>query len=348
MTKPKDYFNTICKINRALGSTLKNEELLKLIVESAVETMQGKAAALFMADEETDVFKPMAQAGLSESYLHAEPKNARQTISNVLKGGHLAIKDATSDTRMENQEAKKAEGIASILVVPVNVQDEVIGVLSLYTDTPRDFTQDEVDFLSALAEQGGMAVRNARLVERIIKNSEVFLDISSNINSSLDIKQILHILTADIAETMNMKGVNIRLWNKDKGILEHVASYGVSQEFLEKGPVQADKSISKALDGETIVIEDATTDDRIQYKDAMKKEGIASMLSVPIQARDEVIGVMRLYSGTKREFHEDQVMFVNAVANQGGLAIQNASMYLMLQEDKECLEQEIWSHKQWF
>lgn len=310
--------------------------------------MEGKAAALFLADEEKDVFKPVAKTGLSEKYLHAEPKQAKKIIRDVLEGGHLAIKDATSDPRMENHEGKKAEGIASILVVPVIVQDRVIGVLSLYTDTPRDFTQDEINFLAALAEQGGMAIRNARLFERITKNSELFLDISSNINSSLDIKHILHIMTADIAEAMNMKGVNIRLLNKDKGTLDHVASYGISEQFLDKGPVQADKSVTKALEGETVIIEDATTDDRIQYKDAMIKEGIVSMLSVPVHARDEVIGVMRLYSGVRRDFPEDQIMFVNAVANQGGLAIQNASMYLMLQEDKECLEKEIWSHKQWF
>jgi len=80
----------------------------------------------------------------------------------------------------------------------------------------------------------------------------------------------------------------------------------------------------------------------------MKKEKIVTLISIPIKARDEVIGVMRLYYGNKREFTDDYIMLVNALANQGGLAIQNASLYLMLQEDKKNLEEEIWSHKQWF
>ena len=72
------------------------------------------------------------------------------------------------------------------------------------------------------------------------------------------------------------------------------------------------------------------------------------MLCVPIKVMDKVIGVMRLCSGVKRDFPEDIVTLVNAVAHQGGLAIQNASMYLKLQADKESLEKDIWSHRQWF
>ena len=60
------------------------------------------------------------------------------------------------------------------------------------------------------------------------------------------------------------------------------------------------------------------------------------------------MGVLRLYSETQREFPDDLIMMVKALAHQGGLAIQNASMYLQLKEDKKSLEQDIWSHRSWF
>ena len=97
-----------------------------------------------------------------------------------------------------------------------------------------------------------------------------------------------------------------------------------------------------------MVITDVETDDRIQYRKEDLKEGIRSMLVVPIKARDEVIGVMRLYCAAKREFPEDLVTLVRALAHQGGLAIRNASLYLSLQEDKKSLEEDIWSHRLWF
>jgi GAF domain-containing protein len=348
MTEQPDYFKTFCKVSKAFGTVLSTEKLLDLIVESAIETMDAKAACLFLADEEKDIFVPVAQKGLSDNYLHAKPLQAKQLVGAILKGGYLHIKDATSDPRVENHDAKKAEGIASILDVPVMVRDKAIGVLALYTSRARDFSGDEIDFLSALAEQGGMAVERARLLDRIQKNSALFLQLASSINSSLDIKKILHTLTAEIAQALGMKGALIRLLNEKTGALDLITTYGLSDEFLNKGPVSAEKSISEALRGKTVVIKDVATDTRIQYRQEHVDEGIASMLSVPIKSKEEVIGVIRLFSAVKRDYPVDTLMLLEALAHTGALAIQNASMYLRLQHAKEDLEKDIWSHRSWF
>jgi GAF domain-containing protein len=274
--------------------------------------------------------------------------HAKAIVSAILKGGYLYIRDATSDPRVENHDAKRTEGIASILDVPVMVQDKAIGVLALYSGTTRDFSRDEIDFLSALAEQGGMAIERARLVERIQKNSALFLQLASSINSSLDIKKILHTLTAEISQSLGMKGALIRLLNEKTGTLDLVTTFGLSEVFLNKGPVYAEKSVAEALKGKTVAIKDMATDDRIQYRQEHLDEGIASMLSVPIKSKDEVIGVMRLYSAVKRDYPEDTLMLLEALAHTGALAIQNASMYLKLQNAKENLEKDIWSHRSWF
>ena len=348
MTKEKDYFRTFCKVSRAFGSTLSREKLLDLIVESAIESMDAKAACLFLADEKRDVFVPTAQKGLSDDYLHAKPLRAKSIVQAVLKGGYLAIRDATSDPRVENHEAKKAEGIASILDVPVMVRDKVIGVLALYTGTVRDFSIDEIDFLSALAEQGGSAIQQARLLERIQKNSMLFLDLASDINSSLDVKKIFHNLTVDLSDALGMKGVIIRLLNKETGELQLVASHGLSEEFLDKGPLSAEKSVVQAMKGETVIIDDVENDERLQYRDEVIREGIVSMLVVPIKVKDEVIGIMWLCSAVKRDYPQDIIVLVNALAQTGGLAIQNASLYLALQDDMKELKDDIWSHRSWF
>lgn len=348
MTKKNNYFKTFCRISKAFGTTLGKEKLLDLIVHSAIDTMDAKAACLFLADEEKDVFVPMAQKGLSDNYLHASPIQAKKVVDEMLKEGYLSFYDATTDSRLENLEAKKAEGIASILSVPVMVKEKAIGVLSLYTAEHRDFSKDEINFLSALADQGGIAIEQSRLFERINQNSMLFLDLASSINSTLDIKQVLHILTAEISEALEMKGVLIRLLNHETGNLDLVASYGLSEEFQNKGPVSIQKSIAQALKGETVIIENVSTDNRLQYRKEIVKEGVVSMLCVPIKAREEVIGVMSLFSGTTRKYPEDVIILVNALAHTGGLAIQNASMYLSLQEDKKSLEEDIWSHRSWF
>ena len=347
MAPKNDYFKTICKVSRAFGTSLEENEILELVVQSAIDTMQAKAACLWLADEEKDKLVPVAQKGLSKKYFQL-PLSLAKIKLVIMKEGYIHARDATSDPRLEEHEAKKAEGIASILIVPVMVKGKLIGILSLYTSQASDFSPDEIEFLSALAEQGGMAIKHARLLERVRENTRLFRNLDVSINSSLDVKAIFQTLTADIAKGLRVKASSVLLVNKDNQSLELVASYGLSGQYLDRGPLAVEKSMAETLKGEPVVIKDAASDNRVQYREEKEAEGIVSILSAPIMAKDEVIGALRLYSGVSREFTDDEIMLVTALAHQGGLAIQNASLYMMVQEDMKDLKDDMWSHRSWF
>jgi GAF domain-containing protein len=348
MTMNKDFFQTFCNLSQAFGTAATVDELLQLIVQSATEAMNAKASCLFLADQKQDIFVPMAQYGLSDKYLHANPLKAHKIVDALKKKGHLVFEDAVSDPRLEHHEAKKAEGIASILTVSVMVDNRCIGVLSLYTGKKHKFSEEEIVFVKALAANGGVTLKKARLLERIEKNAKLILELTSAINSSLDIKQVLHNMSEKTCKALGMKGVTIRLLDEERNALNMVASYGLSEEFLSKGTVSAEKSITEALKGKTIVMEDTATDKQLQYPRETEKEGIKSMVCVPIRSREKVIGVMRLYSCSPRKYPRDFINVVEALAHTGALAIQNASMYLQLKEDKKSLEEDIWSHRLYF
>ncbi len=122
MPRETDYFKSFCKISKAFGTAAGRDELLKLIVESAITSMDGKAACLFLEDKRQDIFVVVAQAGLSDKYLHANPIKAAKLVAALDEKGYLAFPDATSDPKLENHQAKKNEGIASILTVPVRLR----------------------------------------------------------------------------------------------------------------------------------------------------------------------------------------------------------------------------------
>ena len=347
MSNCKGYFKTFCRISRSIQSTFEKEQILQLIVDSAVDAMDAKACALFMKADDGDFFIPAAQKGLSNNYIHAEPLSAKKVIRKILKdGGYLAIRDATTDPRIENHEAKKKEGVASILDVPVMADAKPIGILALYTDKPRDFSEQEIEFLSGLADQGGMAIQKARFIRRKKKNADLLLSITESLNSSLDINNILNIMSAEIADAFNVKGISIRLMDEKEKELKLVASYGLSEKYINKGPVSK-RQLEKSLKNQWEIINDLNPGE-IDYSDEKKEEGIATILSLPITVKEQVIGIMRVYCSKKREFPEDTVSLLRSLARLGGLAIQNASMYLQLKHDKEDLEKEIWTHKSWF
>ena len=114
---------------------------------------------------------------------------------------------------------------------------------------------------------------------------------------------------------------------------------------MAKGPLDADKSIAETLEGQIAIIPDATDDPRVQYPEAAKNEGIASMLSIPISVKDQIIGVLRIYTSQARDFTDDECEFICGLADMGGIAIENARMYDHLKADHENLMEE--THR-WF
>jgi GAF domain-containing protein len=351
MTTQTDYFHSLSKLSREFSTTKDQDKLLNLIVNSAVKTMKAKAACLFLMDEDSESTErniAIAQVGLSDKYMHAGPGHAGKLTAQLLKDGYVYCRDATTDPHLINHEMKKAEGIGSIITMPVLVKGRMLGILSLYTSNIRKFSSDEIEFLAILAEQGGIAIENAQLFKKLRENAQIFLKLAASISSSLNVKTILQTLTEDVAKSLDVKAASVRLLDEDNSTLKLVASYGLSDKYLNKGPISAEKSIAMALKGNPVVVKNAYTDDGVQYKKEKKEEGIVSILSVPIKSKDDVIGVLRLYSEREKEFTEDEIILVTALAYQGGLAIQNACMYLMVQDDIKDLKADIWSHKSWF
>ena len=342
------YFNAICKVSRAFGTTLERDQLLDLIINTAIETMSVKAALLFLHDKEREQFRAAAHKGLSQTYIKKGLTQPMKLVPELEKEGYFFSYDSTADDRLDGHDVKKAEGLASLLVVPVKVKGKLIGGLALFTGSPRHFSEQEIDFASALAEEGGMAIENAGLIEQIRHNTGLFLDLAVSINSSLNVKEVLHNLTANVAETLKIKGAAVLLIDGKTRALECVASCGLSETYLSRGPLSIEGSIQETLDGKPVLIEDVSTDPRVKHKKEKKREGIVSLLSVPIQTKEEIIGALRLYTATPREFTGDEIRLLTALAHLGGIAIQNASMYLMIESDMKDLRQEIWSHRSYF
>lgn len=348
MANNPSYFESICNVSRAFGKIVKKKELLNLVVDTAVVAMNGKAACLFLVDEETDLFVAVAQKGLSKNYLHTPPEKAHKTVGQLVKEGHFAVYDALTDERLEHRDAKKAEGIASILVVPVMVHGEAIGALTLYTAQKRNFSDEDISFLTALAQQGGIAIDRARLIEHIRRNTKLFHELSVGINSSFDFKKIINTLTIELAGSFRAKGVTVQLLDSDKKTLKLIASHGLTDNFTDTCPAPTEKSIKQALNGETVYIKNLLADKSIANSAEYRKEGIAALLTTPIQTGDDVIGILRVYFTTHRLLYEDEILLVKAFANQASLSIKNAACYLSLENDLKDLKNDIWSHRSWF
>ncbi len=151
--------------------------------------------------------------------------------------------------------------------------------------------------------------------------------IATEVDSSTSTKDVLNGIVRSTAKAIGLKGCSLMLLSQDRKRLIHTVAYGLSSSYIRKGSVKIDPITDEALKGNPIIVFDATTDPRIQYKAQAKEEGIASILSMPMVLREEVIGILRVYTSEPRDFTTDDIEFLNLVAALGAISLRKAREY---------------------
>ena len=160
-------------------------------------------------------------------------------------------------------------------------------------------------------------------MEKPTINYETLIRITKAISKIREPEEIVLITVEGVTHALNVKGCTLFLFSAKSKELKLAGSYGLSKEYLNKGPVSSLRSIASSLqDGQPVAIYDVTDDPRIQYPEAAIKEKIASILSVPIIIGEKLVGCMRLYTTQPWEFTLNDVNFVQAVAQVVGMALE--------------------------
>ncbi len=169
-----------------------------------------------------------------------------------------------------------------------------------------------------------------------------FYRVVTAVNSSLQLNTVLDLVAEKVAEAMNVKACSLRLLDQMTGTLTISATHGLSQHYLQKGPVKLEKSQldQEVLQERSVYIRNAATDPRFQYPEQARIEGIVSVFCVPLVCKGQVLGVLRVYSNREREFTSFEEEFLHALASVSALAIENARLYEALKHD---FDQTLWA-----
>jgi signal transduction protein with GAF and PtsI domain len=174
--------------------------------------------------------------------------------------------------------------------------------------------------------------RKEKIMKKEIMNYETLLKVTHGVVMSKDPEEVVLLIVESVKNAMEAKGCALFLFNRKTDELEVAASMGLSEEYLNKGPLSAMRSIAHSLKDGPVAIDDVTDDPRIQYPEEAKKEGISSILSVPIALRTNPTGVLRVYSADPWEATLEDVNFVQAVAQIAGMALEMARLYKGLKD----------------
>lgn len=176
-------------------------------------------------------------------------------------------------------------------------------------------------------------------MEKPNANYKTLIQITKAISTLREPEDIVLVAVEGIAHALNVKGCALFLFSPKTNELKIAGSFGLSEDYLNKGPISSLKSISDSLqDGQPVAIYDVGDDPRIQYPAAAQKEGIASILSSPIIIGEKLVGCLRVYTAEHWEFELSDVGFVQAVAQLVGMAIEMCRVRRGLKESIDVLK----------
>ncbi|MDD3777248.1 MAG: GAF domain-containing protein [Actinomycetota bacterium] len=164
--------------------------------------------------------------------------------------------------------------------------------------------------------------------------------IGEAITSDLYLEDILKLIVTVTAETMKSKICSIMLLDPKKKELTIKATQSISKEYINKNPIKLGEGIAGqvALENRYRIVKNILEEDTYIYKEIAKKEGLASLLCVPLHVKGKVIGVLNLYTSSPHQFSDYEVSILQAVADQAAIVIENYKLVVETKVIKEELE----------
>lgn len=172
-------FNTLYRVARTVNSSLDIMQVLQTIVAGTAEALNARACSLRLLGPDGRHLMFGAAHGLSANYRAKGTVDvAHSAVDRLALDGDqpIYVADAQADPRFQYPGEAREEGIVSVLVTPLRVQDQPIGVLRVYTATGRAFSDAECALVEAIASLSALAIENARLYERLDRNYQAAVE----------------------------------------------------------------------------------------------------------------------------------------------------------------------------
>lgn len=168
MLKTDNHIEALSKIAQVITSDMYLDDILKLIVTVTAQTLGSKICSIMLVDEKKQELVIRATQSISEDYNKKPPLKIGEGIAGKAAGEKRAISiyDVTQEKEYKYKDIARKNDLVSLLCVPLMVKGRVIGVINLYTSKLHKFTKNEVNMLTAVANQAAMVIENTELMVR--------------------------------------------------------------------------------------------------------------------------------------------------------------------------------------
>jgi len=205
----------------------------------------------------------------------------------------------------------------------------ILGILGFFISTMFVSAYIVTRTTRRLRIRGSKMLQLSQELHEAYRRLRTLYESGQTVTSTLELQEVLDRMTQSTTEVMKTKACTIRLLQETGTTLCLASTYGLSEEYLQKGCLLVDQNplVREVLSGKIVAVDDIATENRLQYPMEARAEGIICTLTAPLKGRDGPLGIIRVYCNKKLRFTEEDKQFLGTVASQGSIAIQNAMAY---------------------
>ena len=329
------------QVSNVIHSTLDSQEALQLIVSEAARVMRASSGSLVLINPTTSILEIHAAQNLSSAARKLKLRVGEGITGWVAQNGKPArVGDVTRDRRY----VSLRRDVRSELAVPLEVQGEVRGVINVDSDRVDAFSADDQELLQELAIQAAKVIHHTWLYEQLrlkVMLFESLASVSRTINSTLNLDEALRAITKEACELMRARMCSLMLLDESGAWLDLRASFGAGDAYINKPRLSADESLIGVVvrRKKPLQVANVQTDTRYQNVELARREGLVSLLSVPLIFAGQSIGALSVYTARPYSFSNEEIKILSALAELSAIAIEKARLYERVVDVEEQLRQ---------
>jgi GAF domain-containing protein len=325
------------EITAAVNQSLDLNETLNQALEKILQVMKIDQGGIYLRDDRNGDLKIAAQRGFSPEFIEKIDglQRGEGFSGHVLQSGEpLVIKDLTRDAWLTRRVVEKA-GFRSVAVVPLKSKGSTLGTLFIVTIGQREFTNDEIELLTSIGHQLGVAIENARLYEdtkKRLAQLAALQETNRALEGTLELDALLNLIVQQATDLLQADGGILNLADWEKMEDEVVASAG-SMECFFGIRLSLDLSLSGwvTLHGQPLISNNVNEDPRAAHRlmDELLGYVPQNAAVAPLTIKDKIFGTLVVADklGGAADFDQPDLDLLVGFANQAATAIENARLY---------------------
>ncbi|HYN65786.1 MAG TPA: GAF domain-containing protein [Ornithinibacter sp.] len=329
------------------------DDVFEAVIENACRLCRGQAALINLSEAEG--YRLVSGKGLTPEYTafaaeHPVPRGRRTLTGRVaIDRRTQQIDDVLADPDYNLPEFQRLGGYRSIIAAPMIVDDEVVGILTVWRTTVEPFDEHSRALLTTFAEQAALALRNIELLSalqsrsaelaRKVDEMEALAEVGQAVSSTLDPDEVLTTIVEHAVELGGADGGSLMEYDEESLLFRVRTTYGTSddvRERLKTVRIHVDESFvgRAATSGVPVQVTDLAEVDLDLHLRLLFDAGWRSLVVIPLVRPDRIVGALVVRRLTTGAFSDETCDLLTAFASQSAIALTNARLYQQLERQR--------------